>query len=173
MCLGTAAFAQQQESRINKIIKPNLNQSFDTSTAKSFGTNSFDKTNGKSVSLKTSSWTQVFNIKAFLTRNFRNDKSVWMSDSKFATTDANTSPRSPLRVTEKVAATKAATVKTAYDAEKGYDTRTAPTRDYRGKEMEKFGAHLTPEQAANNGYRGGLTELKSIDDVRALLNKSK
>ena len=174
VCLGVAAQAQQQESRMDKILHPNLQQNFDLDMAKSAGTKSYDSSKtSSSVPLKPGFWTKAFSPKGFLTGAFHGDKSFWLGDFKYTATEANTSARIPFALSKKSYDTTPAAVKTANDAGKQYDARTLPTRDFRGKEMDKFKSHLTPEQAANNGFRGDLTELKSIDDVRALLNKSK
>ena len=132
-----------------------------------------DSKGSRNIELKSVSWPKKFDAKEFLTGNFKGDKPFWMGDFKYATAEANTTPRSQLVLPKNSDAGKSAAVKSARESQKHYETGTVPTRDFRGKEREKLNTSLTPQQAANNGYRGGLTELKSIDDVRALLNKSK
>lgn len=170
---GGALQAQQQESRMDKIIKPDLTKSFDVSMSKSFGSKAFDNKGSRSVESKSFSLPEKFNSKEYLTGGFKGNKPFWLGDFKYSTADANTTPRSQLILPKNSDATKSAPVKSARESQKHYETGTVATRDFRGKEREKLNTSLTPEQAANNGYRGGLNELKSIDDVRALLNKSK
>ena len=170
---GGALQAQQQESRMEKIIKPDLTQSFDVNMSKSFGSKAYDSKSSRSADSKSFSLPQKFNAKEYLTGSFKSEKGFWMGDFKYSTAEASTVPRSQLILPKNSDAAKAASVKSDRDAQKQFETGTVATRDFRGKEREKMNASLTPEQAANNGYRGDLTELKSIDDVRALLNKSK
>ena len=172
-CPGGAVQAQQQESRMDKIIKPDLTKSFDVSMSKSFGSKVFDNKGSRSVDSKSFSLPEKFNSKEYLTGSYKGDKSFWMGDFKYSTAAANTTSRSQLILPKNSDATKTAPVKAAREAQQRYETGTVATRDFRGKEREKMNTSLTPEQAANNGYRGQLNELKSIDDVRALLNKSK
>ena len=173
LCLGATAQAQQQEARINQILRPDESKSFDLSMQKKFGARSYDSRTGRVIDLKKVSESRQYGIKSFLTGTFRGDKSFWMGDFKYSAGEANTQPRCLFTLPGKSYATQAAAVKSAPGFDKHYEAANVPTRDFRGKEREKFRAQLTPEQAANNGYRGDLTELKSIDDVRALLNKSK
>ena len=174
LCLGVSAQAQQQEARIEKILRPDEGKSFDLSFEKKFGTSNFDSRTGRVLDFKSLSESRQYSIKNFLTGTFRNDKAFWMGDFKYtATPEANTQARSLFTLPGKSFNTKTVAVKTVAGVEKHYDASDVPTRDFRGKERQKLDVPLTPEQAANNGYRGDLTELKSIDDVRALLNKSK
>jgi hypothetical protein len=173
LCLGGAAHAQIQEEKIERILRPDMNKSFNVSMQKRFGTSSFDSNTGKVVEMKTVTEPRKFSIKSFLTGEFHSGKSFWMGDFKYSTNDASTQPRFLFSLPGKSYATKAMSVKGAAGLDKPYDVASVPTRDFRGKERERLNTQLTPEQAANNGYRGDLKELKSIDDVRALLNKSK
>ena len=173
LCLGGAAHAQQQEEKINKILHPDMNKSFNTSMQKKFAsTNAFNSSTNKVIELKTVSESRNYSIKSFLTGNFHHETSFWMGDFKYSASETNPLPRS-FMLAGKSFNTKTVAVKSATGFNKHYDAANVPTRDFRGKERGKLNAHLTADQAANNGYRGELTELKSIDDVRALLNKSK
>ncbi|MCX6967356.1 MAG: hypothetical protein NTZ46_06160 [Verrucomicrobia bacterium] len=173
LCLGGTAYGQQQEEKIDRILHPDLNKSFNVSMQKKFGSNTFDSRTSRVVELKTVSESRKYNIKSFLTGEFRSDKSFWMGDFKYSAKEANTQSRSLFTLPGKSFSTKPMAVKDAAGADKHYDVASVPTRDFRGKEREKLQSQLTPEQATYNGYRGELKELKSIDDVRALLNKSK
>ena len=172
LCLGGAAQAQMQEEKVNRILHPDMNKSFDTSIQKKFGSSSFNNnTNGRVIEMKTVSESRKFNIKSFLTGKFSNDKSFWMGDFKYDLGNSKTLSRS-FALPESFL-TNAAPVKRAQGIDKHYDAASVATRDYRGTERNKMRAHLTQQQAAQNGYDGELKELKSIDDVRSLLNKSK
>ena len=181
LCLGGTAHAQQQESRIQQILRPDETKVFDLNAPKQFGTGGFDSKTNRVVELKNINESRQYSIKSFLTGTFRSDKSFWMGDFKYsATNEANTQPRYMFTLPGKSYTSKAAEMKSATGYDKHYDAANVPTRDYRGsgafggtKDASKLRTPLTPEQAANNGYRGDLNELKSIDDVRALLNKSK
>ena len=84
LCLGGAAQAQMQEEKVNRILHPDMNKSFDTSIQKKFGSSSFNNnTNGRVIEMKTVSESRKFNIKSFLTGKFNNDKSFWMGDFKY------------------------------------------------------------------------------------------
>ena len=174
LCLGGTAQAQMQEEKINRILRPDESKSFDLSVQKKFGTTGFNSSTGKVIEMKKVSDSRQYSIKSFLAGTFRSDKSFWMGDFKYSgASEANTQPRHLLTLPEKNYNAKTVAMKSATGWDKKYDAASVPTRDFRGKEHEKFKVPLTPEQAANNGYRGDLNELKSIDDVRALLNKSK
>jgi len=174
LCLGSAAQAQQQEEKINRILRPDENKSFDTSLQKKFGTTGFNSSTGKTIVVKKVPESRPYNIKNFLAGTFHSEKSFWMGDFKYSgTSEANTQPRHLFTLPEKSYSAKPVAMKSATGWDKKYDAASVPTRDFRGKERAKLNVPLTPEQAANNGYQGELTELKSIDDVRALLNKSK
>jgi len=173
LCLGGAAQAQMQEEKVERILRPDMNKSFLTSMQKKFGANTFNNnTNGRVIELKTVSEPRKYSLKSFLTGQFHNDKSFWMGDFKYNLGEAYPQPHSFMQSGKKFS-TNAAPVKAATGVDKHYDAASVATRDYRGEERNKMKGHLTPQQAAQNGYTGELTELKSIDDVRALLNKSK
>ena len=170
---GHALQAQQQESRMNRMLHPDLSQSFDLDKSKMFGSKAFDGKSRRSAEPKNFFLPQKFNSKEYLTGAYSGGKSFWLGDFKYSTAEANTTPRSQLNLSTNSDAAKSAPGKSARDAGKHFETGSVPTRDFRGKERAKLNTVLTPEQAANNGYQGDMHELKSIDDVRALLNKSK
>jgi len=172
LCPGAALLAQQQESRMEKILNPDPSRMFDFSSGKTYGAKTFYN-RARAVDSKGYNLPARFNANEYLTGGFQGQKGFWMGDFKYHATAANTTPRSELVIPKNREAGKSAPVKTDRDARKRYQTGSVPTRDFRGKEREKLNTSLTPEQAANNGYRGDLHELKSINDIRALLNKSK
>ncbi|MDD5349711.1 MAG: hypothetical protein PHQ12_05820 [Chthoniobacteraceae bacterium] len=165
---------QPPDPRIEQILHPDTERSFDLSKEKHFGAKGYDSRSNKVMELKSPVLPQKFKAKEYMTGSFHNEKSFWMGDFKYSVGGANTTPRSLYLAPEKTYQTKAAPVKDAAGLKKYTDANTMlPTRDYRGRERQKFEHELTPEQAANNGFRGELMEMKSIEDVRTLLNKSK
>lgn len=172
LCPGAALLAQQQESRIAKILNPDPTRVFDVDSGKTYGAKTF-YSRPRAADPKAYNLPDRFNAKEYLTGGYQGQKGFWMGDFKYRANAANTTPRSELVIPKNREAGKSAPVKADRDAQKRYATGSVPTRDFRGKEREKLNTLFTPEQAANNGYRGDLQELKSIDDIRALLNKSK
>ena len=173
LCLCGAARAQERDSRMERIIHPDMSRGFDLSIQKKFGSNAFDSKTSKVIELKSIPESRKYDIKSFLTGQFHGDKSFWMGDFKFSAKEANTKSPYLFKLPEKSYGTKPMEVKSVTGLDKHFEAGSVPTRDFRGKERDKLNTHLTPEQAANNGFRGELRELKSIDDVRDLLNKSK
>lgn len=180
LCLGGAARGQS-DSRMEQILHPSTERAFDLTREKSFGTKDYDGRSKKVLETKSTYLPQKFNAKTYLTGSFHNDKSFWLGDFKYSVGDANTTPHSSFLRSVKSFQTKNAPVKDAPGIKNYSDASTSlPTRDYRGSgafasatDSKKLHILLTPEQAAKNGYEGSITELKSVDDVRALLNKSK
>ncbi len=175
LCLGAAtAGAQEQESRIEKILKPDMTRQYDYGKTAS-GAKAFNSSTGGRVPVENKAFgLRKFDAKDYLTGAYNGQKSCWMGDFKYNADDKKAS-RFLFIFPSKNYKTQTAATKDYSGAQKKYSDAAVsnPTRDFRGKEREKLKQHLTPEQAANNGYRGDLIQLKSIDDVRALLNKSK
>ena len=173
LCLHGVARAQA-DSRMEQILHPSQEKAFDLTKEKRFGSKGFDSRTNKVVEMKSTYLPRKFDAKSFLTGSYHGDKSFWMGDFKYSAGAANTTPHSLFLAPGKTYQTKASPVKDASGVKTYSDAAAAlPTRDFRGRERQKLHTALTPEQAANNGYQGELTELKSINDVRALLNKSK
>jgi hypothetical protein len=174
-CLGAATSqAQQQESRIDKILKPDMTRQYDYGKTAT-GSKAFNAPNGNSVAVENKSvGLRKFDAREYLTGGFQAQKTCWMGDFKYAL-DEKKSSRFLYIFPTKNYKTQTVATKDFSSSQKKYSDAavSTPTRDYRGQEREKLKQHLTPEQAANNGYRGDLQQLKSIDDVRALLNKNK
>lgn len=162
------------DSRMDQILHPSTERSFDLSREKSFGSKDFSGNENKVVETKGTYLPQKFSAKEYLTGGYHNDKSFWMGDFKYSVGDANTTPHTSYLAQKKTFQTKDVAVKDAAGIKKYTDASTnLPTREYRGKESQRLNTELTAEQAAKNGYGGELKEMRSIDDVRALLNKSK
>jgi len=164
----------QSDSRMDQILHPSTERSFDLSREKRFGSKDFTGHESKVVETKGAYQPQKFSAKEYLTGSYHNDKSYWMGDFKYSVGDANATPHSSYLAQKKTFQTKDAAVKDAAGIKKYTDSSTnLPTREYRGKESQRLNTALTPEQATKNGYGGELREMRSVDDVRALLNKSK
>ena len=139
------------------------------------GIKSFTGKIDQNVGLKGSAIPQKFDAKAFLSgKSFDTKSAYWAGDFKYSISDKSASSRFlyifPVKNYNN---NKVVPVKGATGSEKRYEAASVPTRDFRGKEASKLNVSLTPEQAAKNGYQGDLTEMKTIEDVRALLNKDK
>ncbi len=183
LCLGTAVQAQskgkakneQPDSRMEQILRPDPYRRFDLVYDKKAGTKGFSAPSGRMIETKAAE-TREFRTKGFLANAYRADKAYSQGATSYNVSD---SQKKKLSFTSwfqgKSYSTKASTSPKDYqDNGKKYKDSAAstPTRDYRGKERDAMNRKLTPEQAANNGYKGDLREMKSIDDVRALLNKN-
>lgn len=175
---------KEPDSRMERILHPDTEQQFDLTKEKRFGIKGYNATAKSEMEFKTPMLPQKFKAKEFLTGGYHDEKSFWMGDFHYSVGDATTKPRYLFSAPGKTYQTKTAPVKDATDAGKKFaDVNvTLPTRDYRGGgafgrsgsfDQHRFDTPLTPEQATANGYRGELTELKTIDDVRTLLNKNK
>jgi hypothetical protein len=172
------------DARIDQILHPDVGQSFNLSKEKRFGTKGYDTSSPNILEFKSPVLPQKFNAKEYMTGSFHGEKAFWMGDFRYSVNAANTAPKSLFFLPGKTYQTKAVPVKGVNDASKNFtDVNSAlPTRDFRGGgafgrsgkfDQQRLDTPLTPEQAAANGYRGDLTELKTIDDVRTLLNKNK
>jgi len=172
------------DSRMDQILRPNTDRSFNLMKEKSADTSAAKlntRSNRTPETTKKPWLPQKFNSKTYLTGGYRDSKSFWMGDFQYTVGAANTASRASFTDPSKKYQTKATPVKDAPDVRNYSDSAlTLPTKDFRGggaftnrDDFRKFVTPLTPEQAANNGYKGELVELKSIDDIRELLNKSK
>ena len=163
--------AQQQESRMEQILRAR-ERSYDFQQGKTVRSNAFYKSGKSAADPKPASLPAKFRAKDYLTGAFSGNKAYWAGDFKYSTKEA---PTRSARESRKTHETKQAATSTFRGQKQSADPAlTAPTRDYRGSEARrKDQGHLTPQQAANNGWKGDVHELKSIDDVRELLNKNK
>ena len=123
------------------------------------------------------------------TRDFYGSKKNWAGDMKFAARDANTHGKYAIPNADKTADSKAAPIKTAWDAGKTAATRGLHDgqREYRGPERAKLGQSIDPmtmadwrhgaqESVVNSGTsveKYSTMKQLSIEDIRELLNKNK
>ena len=166
-----AAGAQEQERKLmDRIDNPDMNRAFELQKATSFGTNSFGTTGTAHV--KEFYYPKKFNSKDFLTGSYGGSKQCWMGDFKYA---LNAFDTKSLSESGKRFGTKAVATQGANDSTKGYGVKEfgTQTAHFRGKSQDKFDKQGPTALAGPVGYEGTLAPLKSIDDVRDLLNKNK
>jgi hypothetical protein len=122
-----------------------------------------------SANVKEFSGTQPFSAKNFQSKEYSGSKSSWFGNFKFATKEKETR-----KFATKDAVTKTMAVKDARESGKTMASRDLPggDRTFLGKEREKLN-HAPNEQSLRSFDKSELVQLKSIDDIRELLNKSK
>lgn len=159
---------------MEQILNPNPNRRFNLVYDKKVPGKGFNASTGGVVETKAAAVSKNFNTNSFVTNASHAAKTYSAGDTGY---DAGATKKKFGFLSwfqGKSYTTKAASGAKDFGGNKKYgDTAvTAAPRDFRGKERDKLNKTLTPEQAANNGYKGDLKEMKSIDDVRALLNKN-
>ncbi len=168
------ASAQEQDRKlIDRIDRPNMSLDFGAQQKSFFGAKSFQ--GGGSARVKEFYYAEKFKAKDFLTGAYAGQKGAWMGDFKYKTGDADTKGRGMTQKIVKEHATKEMPVKSSRDASKDYSTtETYVTRmsDFRGKSQDKIDAQ-GPEAMLTIQPDGTFTELKTMDDIRNLLNKNK
>jgi len=97
----------------------------------------------------------------------------WSGNFKFSTKEAATKGRFEIPNAAKAADTKAAPVKDARESGKTMTTRDLPDGDrpYLGKEAQKMKTPLDPNNLPK--ITNDIRELKTIEDVKELLNKNR
>lgn len=138
-------------------------------------------------SLTTFNRTSAFNTKAarsdsfYLQQKFKPksyeatafETKSWSGNFKFSTKEAATKGKYEIPNAVKTADTKTAPVKDAREAGKTMATRDLPDggRPYLGKEAEKIKTPLDPNNLPK--ITNDMRELKTIEDVKELLNKNR
>ncbi len=171
--LATGVHAQttaKEQTLYERIMKPDTNKTFDPSATASVGSRSF---HSGAAPVKEFHFDQRFSAKPFAAREFSGAKSAWMGDFKFSTSPARAKgdyagPHAGKQVDVKPVATKQAS-----DAGKTAATRELPgaNRPYMGPEAAKLKQALDPNRLPRSSNE--LHELKTVEDIRALLNKNK
>ena len=115
---------------------------------------------------------QKFKPKGYEARGFET-KGWWAGDFKFSTKEATPKGKYEMPSATRTADTKAAPVKDARDAGKTAATRDLPDgrRPYLGQEAAKMKTPLDPTNLPK--ITNEMHELKTVEDVKALLNKNK
>lgn len=165
------ALAQEQERKlIDRIMKPDETVSFGAQKKDFFNAKSFK---ADSAHVNDFYMPQKFKAKDYLTGAYSGQKGFWKGDFKYGTAEADTKGKGMTPRIVKGYDTKAMPVKADRDATKNYGTGTyaTDTSKVRGKSQDKI--DIEGPQALNTIQDGSFTELKTIDDIRNLLNKNK
>jgi hypothetical protein len=176
LLLSTAVFvcpaaAQEQERKLlDRIERPNMSLDFGAQQKEFFGSKGFQGSSKARV--KDFQYAEKFKAKDFLTGAYAGQKGAWMGDFKYKTSEADTTGRGMTKKIVKTHDTKEMPVKTSRDANKDYSTETYATRptNFKGKSQDKI--DIQGPQAVTSIQDGSFTELKTIDDIRNLLNKN-
>ncbi len=174
---GGALHAQEQERKLlDRILAPDLSLDY-TANRKEFSKESRVNQSFRSdrqTILKTFN-AKDFKSKEFNAKTFRGDKAHWQGETTFDAKDARVDQTESLRRSVKEYGTKDVPVKTAYDAEKSEAVKeyAAGQRKsgYRGKSQDKIDLY-GPQALDTIVTESSFTELKTIDDIRNLLNKN-
>ena len=172
---AASAFAEEPavRSRSEDVNgKPDMNKTFNMQTTSPFRHSPGTFQSSKSAASKEFYFEQKVTPKGYNARAFSGTKSAWMGDFKFSTKAAAAQGRYEIPNAAKPAAVKTAPTKEAREVGKTAATRELPqaNRPYLGKEAEKM---RTPIDMNNQPrWTNDLRELKTIEDVKALLNKN-
>ena len=177
LCLltGVASAQQQEQKLMDRIDRPDKSRAFELQRASFSGGKGYSATG--SAYVKDFYYPRTFRSKDFLTGSYA-AKQCWLGDFMFATRPAYTKSDA---AAEKQYNTKAMPTNSAYYAEKGYGVKTFDSKDpisqsdsrVRGHSQDKIDKLGPAAFAGPMGYEGTLAPLKTIDDVRDLLNKNK
>ncbi len=172
ICLFPMPAEAQTQDRglMERIDKPDLHRSFIAQKGAKFGTSAYQKTGEAYV--KEFYYPKKFSSKEFLTGSYAT-KPCWMGDFLYSTRAAKTPSWWDAG---KHFGTKTMATNAVYDAAKGYGADKAvpaKTASIRGRSQDKIDLQGAAAMAGPMGYEGTLAPLKSIDDVRMLLNKNK
>lgn len=152
---------------MDRILKPNEQREF--GAHKSFNGASLFRGRG-SAYVKDFYTPQKFNAKNYMAGAYSGQK-AWKGDFVYKTNEADTKGRDGVRRVVREYGTKEMPVKTSREAGKTHESRTYATREsnWRGRSQDKI--DLQGPGAVTTIRDGSFTELKTIDDVRDLLNK--
>ncbi len=114
---------------------------------------------------------QKYSPKTYDARAFET-KGWWAGNFKFSTNTAATKGKYEIPNAGKTTGTKSAPVKDARESGKTMATRDLPdgSRPYLGKEAQKMKTPLDPDNLPK--ITNEMRELKTVEDVKALLNKN-
>jgi len=152
--------------------KPEENRTFDLEQTSPFR-HSPGTFHSKSASAREFQYEQKVKPKSFNARTFSGSKNAPMGELQFATKGAPTKGRYEIPGAGKQAAVKTAPTKDARESGKTASTRELPdaNRAYMGKEASKLHTSIDPNNPPR--WTNELKELKTIDDIKELLNKNK
>jgi len=192
------AHAQVQERKLmDRILKPNESLTFDLKNATFNGGKSFST---GAANVKEFYIPQRFNSKEFRTESYAGTKGFWMGDFKYTSKAFDTKQSARLASVIKPFGTKEVPVVSASESSKAFGVKKFATKatSFSGRSQHKIdeegpGAQSSIGLGGNSSSSQGsvamgddgkyhvepvdtyqiLKELKTIDDVRELLNKSK
>ncbi len=152
--------------RAAEIYVADPHKTFDPQKTPGFGGRSFNTTGSR---VKEYNYAQRFGAQDFRTKEYSGSKGAWAGDLKFETAAAQTKGE----YATKPATMKSAPTKDAREASKTMATRTVPGSDraYLGPEAAKMKQPL--DQMNLPKTSNDLREIKTIEDIRELLNKNK
>ncbi len=161
-CTVAHAQTQQEEQvRIDRILKPDENRANPMQSKAFYGGKNFNQS--RAANVKSFYYTEKVTPKTAPTRGFSGGKTFWGSNQTAGTKTAETHPWRWLSNLGHAFGSKKAETKQAWDAEKKYGTRAVPeVREYRG-----------PEKNAVDRTMMNSDKKMSMNDVRELLNKNK
>lgn len=157
-------------SRSESVVgTPDMNRSFHLEQLSPFGRSTTFQT--KAARSDTFYLHQKFSPKAYDARAFET-KGWWAGNFKFSTKDAAAKGRYEIPNATKTTDTKTAAVKDARESGKTMSVRDLPdgSRPYLGREAEKMKKPLDPNNIPK--ITNEMHELKTIEDVKNLLNKN-
>ncbi|MDB6155144.1 MAG: hypothetical protein JWL90_3597 [Chthoniobacteraceae bacterium] len=169
---GGSLFAQQQEKKLSERLA--ITEADAIAKGMKFDVRNTMGSSNRAVATNSANVKAFYGAQAFTSKNFESkefagSKSSWFGNFKFATKEKETR-----KFATKDAVTKTMAVKDARESDKTMPSRDLPggDRTFLGKESEKL--HHTPnEQSMRTFDKSELVQLKSIDDIRELLNKNK
>jgi hypothetical protein len=187
LCGAAPLLAQQQESRMEQIMRPSADLTYDL--RKSGASMSGRTFKSGAAQVKEFSFAQKSLSKGFETREFGGTKGAWMGDIKFSTPEASTKGKYAIPNANRKAAVRTMPTREAPEARDTLAVRELhdARRPYLGKESKKLGSSIDAHEAANWRSGGGegmahtgttvekFSTLKpmTIDDIREVLNKNK
>ena len=175
--------AEPARSHLLEISNPDPNKSFNLDKALAHRNVPGTFQGSKSAASKEFYFQQKFSPKGYETRDFGGKKESWFASLKFWAKDASLKGRYEIPNATTAAAVKTAPTKDARESSKTAATRELADahRPYLGKEAEKLNKILDPNKLPRF-TRGRNTlevdeelqlhELKTVEDVKALLNKN-
>ncbi len=171
------AAAQEQERKLfDRIMQPDMSLDFTLNRKEFFkeGANSHKSYyNPSTTATKQFHFIKDFNAKSFTTRDYYGNKGFSQTDTTFRTDAANLSQTESLRRAVRDFETKDVAVKTAHDAHKTNEVKEYAGKEWTGRGRAQDQINREGEAAQSKiGYHGSLYEIKTIDDVRELLNKN-
>ncbi len=170
---ASPAFAQQQErSLLERIEKPDMTLSFGAQKTEFHGAKDFS--GGKGARVKSFYSPAKFRAKDYMTGSYADRTGPWRGDFTYNTKSANTDGRGWTQRAVREHRTKDVAVKDSRDANRNYRTAEHSSANrssgFKGKSQDKIDIY-GPQSVLSIPSDSGFQELRTIDDIRNLLNK--